>query len=413
MWTAAAVTAVSVLTPVVFDTGRSVARADLLENLVNPPHELASILPTPLDDKFYTPTSGFEKSRPGTVLASRTVRNWFPTPTRSTELLLRSTDTKGRPVPVTATLLMPRSPWQGAGPRPLISYNIPISSLGNSCTPSHQLKEGVQADQLSIGLLLARNYAVIVPDHQGPRQAYAAGRMGGHAVLDAIRAAVHLGIPALQPNSPIVVSGYSGGAVATGWAAQLASEYAPELNLAGALIGGVPADYEMLLRTMNGTNIASGIFLAATLGLAREYPELLSLLNDDGWRLAHAFRDICVGGEAVLGVVASLKVEQLTDVPDPSSHPMVRKILADNRLGGIAPKAPTLIYHGVHEFWIPFEQAQNLHADWCRSAARTRLDPLPGEHFTVGALAIPATGAWVDGMFAGQLVPPGCTEAGR
>ncbi|GAB2731224.1 lipase family protein [Nocardia thraciensis] len=129
--------------------------------------------------------------------------------------------------------------------------------------------------------------------------------------------------------------------------------------------------------------------------------------------MAHAFRDICVGGEAILGVIASLKVEQLTDVPDPSAHPMVRKILADNRLGAIAPKAPALIYHGVHEFWIPFEQARNLHADWCRRGARTRLDPMPGEHFTVGALAIPATSAWVDGLFAGQLVPPGCTEAGR
>ncbi len=412
IWTAAVMTAVSVLAPVALDAERSTARADLLENLVDPPHELASILPTPLDDKFYAPPPGLEKRRPGTVLASRTVRNWFPTPTRSTELLIRSTDTKGRPVPVIATLLMPRSAWRGTGPRPLISYNIPISSLGHSCTPSHQLKEGVQADQLSIELLLARNYAVIVPDHQGPRQAYAAGRMGGHAVLDAIRAAVGLGIPALQPDSPIVVSGYSGGAVATGWAAQLAPEYAPELNLTGALIGGVPADYEMLLGTMNGTNIASGIFLAATLGLAREYPELLTLLNDNGWRLAHAFRDICVGGEAVLGVVASLKVEQLTDVPDPISHPIVRKVLADNKLGAAAPKVPVLIYHGVNEFWIPFEQARNLHADWCRRGARARLDPLPGEHFTVGALAIPATGAWVDGMLTGRLVPPGCTLAG-
>ncbi|MBF6172984.1 lipase family protein [Nocardia blacklockiae] len=395
-------------------TGVGVARSDPpdpLGDLVDPPHVLASVLPTPLADPFYIPPVGFEKHSAGTVLASRTVRNWFPASVRSTELLIRSTDAADRPVPVVATLLVPEAALPGAGPRPLVSYNIPISSLGNTCAPSRQLQEGVQADQVSIGLLLARGYAVVVPDHQGPRQAYAAGRMGGHAVLDALRAAVHAGVPALQPDSPIVLSGYSGGATATGWAAQLAPEYAPELRLAGALIGGVPADYELLARSMDGVNGASGIFLAATLGLAREYPELLSLLNDDGWRLAHAMKDLCVGAEAVLGLPTSLKVERFTNVPDPMSLPWVRKILADNRLGASAPRAPALIYHGVDEFWIPFEQARNLYDDWCARGAQVRLDPLPGEHLAVGALAIPATGEWVEHMFAGDLVPPGCSRA--
>nr|WP_051162746.1 lipase family protein [Nocardia transvalensis] len=401
------------MAPAVVDADRTVARADLLDTLVDPPHELESILPTPPDDKFYAPPTGFEKRSPGTVLASRAVNNWFPVPVRSIELLIRSTDAKGRPAPVVATVLMPRSEWRGTGPRPLVSYDIPISSLGNSCTPSRQLREGIQADQLSIGLLLARDYAVVVPDHQGPRQAYGAGRMGGHAVLDSLRAAAHLGLATLRPDAPIVISGYSGGAGATGWAAQLAGEYAPELRIAGVLIGGIPADYALLPRTMDGVNGASGIFLAAALGLAREYPELLTLLNDDGWRLAHAFKDICVGGEAVLGLLASLKVERLTDAPDPMALPMVRKILADNRLGAIAPKTPVMVYHGVNEFWIPFEQARNLYDDWCGRGARVRLDPLPGEHFTVGALAVPATGVWVEDMLAGRLVPPGCSEAGR
>lgn len=95
--------------------------------------------------------------------------------------------------------------------------------------------------------------------------------MAGHAVLDSVRAAVgtpHLG---LDPAAPTIVTGYSGGAIASGWAAQLAPKYAPELNLVGAVFGGVPADFEMLLETMNGRNAASGVFLAATLGVAREY----------------------------------------------------------------------------------------------------------------------------------------------
>lgn len=409
MWTVAVAVAVAAT---VVGAERSVVRANPLGEFVNPPRVLESVLPTPLGDPFYTPPPGFETRAPGDVLASRAVRNWFPIPVRSIELLIRSTNAKDEPVPVVATLLTPQKPWRGTGSRPLVSYNIPISSLGNTCAPSRQLQEGVQADQLSIGLLLAREYAVIVPDHQGPRQAYAAGRMGGHAVLDALRAAGHLGVAEVRPDSPIVMSGYSGGAIATGWAAQLAGEYAPELPVVGSLIGGVPADYDQLRRTMNGSIGAAGIFLAAALGLAREYPELLTLLNDNGWRLAHLLKDICVGGETVLGSLVPLKVEDFTDVPDPTALPMVRKILADNRLGALAPRSPALIYHGVHEYWLPFEQARNLYGDWCARGAQVRLAPLPGEHFVVGALAIPATGSWVADMFAGRAVPPGCSVAG-
>ncbi|WP_280295038.1 lipase family protein, partial [Nocardia abscessus] len=43
------------------------------------------------------------------------------------------------------------------------------------------------------------------------------------------------------PDAPTVVTGFCGGAIASGWAAQLAPEYAPELNLVGAAFGGVPA----------------------------------------------------------------------------------------------------------------------------------------------------------------------------
>lgn len=379
--------------------------------LDDPPHELASVLPDPLPDPFYQPAPGFEKARPGTVLATRPAEIWFPPTAHSTELMVRSTDAKGRPAPVVATVFVPNQPWEGPGPRPLVAYAAPIASLGNRCAPSQKMKDRLQADQVPIATLLARNYAVVVPDHQGPRQAYSAGHMEGHAVLDAVRAAVGLGTDELRPDSPVVLTGYSGGAIATGWAAQLAAEYAPELALAGALVGGTPADYHMLWQSMNG-NAAAGVFLAAALGLAREYPELLPLLNDNGWRLAHAFRNLCTEPEGVFGALTQIKIEQLTDVPNPIELPIVRKVIAENRLGGTAPRIPMLIVHGGDEIFIPLAGAVNLYQDWCRHQARVRLEVYPGGHFTVGALALgtPLTAEWVEDMLAGTLVPAGCTS---
>ncbi|WP_036494057.1 lipase family protein [Nocardia sp. BMG111209] len=382
-------------------------RADLPGD---PPHELSSVLPDPLPDPFYRPAPGFEQTRPGTVLANRPAHVAFPPTAQSTELLIRSTDTVADPVPVVATLLLPDTPWSGPGPRPLVGYVPPISALGNGCVPSQKMRSGLQADLLAITALLDREYAVVVPDYQGPRQAYSAGLMEGHAVLDAVRAAIGLGLGELRPDSPVVLTGYSGGSIATGWAAQLAPGYAPELRLAGAMIGGTPADYRMLWETMNGT-AAAGVFLAATLGLAREYPELLTLLNDNGWRLAHALRNLCIEPATLLGLVTRIRVEQLTDVPDPIELPLVRRIIAANTLGAAAPAAPLLIYHGADEIFVPLAGAVNLYRNWCRERARVRLQVQPGGHFIVGAqaLATAQTADRVGELFAGTLVPEGCT----
>jgi hypothetical protein len=63
-------------------------------------------------------------------------------------------------------------------------------------------------------------------------------------VLDSMRAVANfkstLGLNTSTPK--IVGYGYSGGAIATGWAASLISSYAPELKVLGWASGGTPAN---------------------------------------------------------------------------------------------------------------------------------------------------------------------------
>lgn len=388
------------------------AHASPIDDLLFPSREVAGIMPTPLGDPFYVPPVGFESRKPGTVLTARPGGTGLTVlPLISTELLIRSTDAKDKPVPVVATLLMPTAPWTGSGPRPLVTLNPAIDSLGHKCAPSYELRM-LSSKLWSAQIPLSKGYAVLVPDHQGPRQAYAAGRMAGHAVLDSIRAAVQTPELGLQPDSPTVVTGYSGGAIASGWAAQLAPLYAPEVNLVGAAFGGVPADFEMLLHTMNGRDAASGVFLAATLGLAREYPEMLDLMNDNGWRLARVGKDFCMAAEEFVGIVAPIPVQALTDVAAPTELPFIREILAQNRLGALPPTVPVFMYHGLNEFWVPLAGAENLYADWCRGGTQVDFQVYLGEHFIVSTSGIPGTNAWIDDRFAGKPVTPGCTRFG-
>lgn len=387
------------------------ASADPVSVLIAPPHDPDLVAATPLGDPWYDPPAGFESTPPGTVLAARpvTVRPLL-TPVVSTEVLVRSTDTQGRPVPVVATVIVPAAPWTGAGPRPVVDYNMAIDSLGNTCAPSYQMPRGQSLEVVAVQYFLARNYAVVVPDHEGPRQAYAAGRMAGHAVLDALRAAVGTPVLGLTPGAPIAMTGYSGGAIATGWAAQLAPSYAPELNVVGAAMGGTPADPRLLLDSLDGRNLASGVLLAATLGLAREYPELYPLFNDDAWRLGYLARDLCLPGFAIPGAVLPIRAEQLSDVPDVLDTPAARAVLADTRLGGLAPTAPILLYHGLQEFWITRANAEHLQSDWCARGADVRLVELPGEHLIVALSGIPPAYHWIDARLAGTPVEPGCSN---
>ena len=95
-------------------------------------------------------------------------------------------------------------------------------------------------------------------------------------------------------KTPVGMWGYSGGGLATSWAAELQPGYAPELHVAGVASGGTPADMVAAARRIDGT-IASGLVLLASTGLTRAYPEMLSLLNDKGRAMVNEIGDMCIG----------------------------------------------------------------------------------------------------------------------
>jgi hypothetical protein len=154
------------------------ANADPVSDFVDPAQDPALAEATPLGEPWFDPPAGFENYSPGTVLNTRAVTvGPLLTPVRSTQILFRTTDSKDRPVAGATTVIVPTAPWAGPGTRPVVAYNMAIDSLGQTCAPSWTLPRGIAPEIAAVQLFLAKNYAVVVTDHQGPRQAYAAGRM--------------------------------------------------------------------------------------------------------------------------------------------------------------------------------------------------------------------------------------------
>ena len=364
----------------------------------------------PNDDPFYRPPAGFEASAPGTVFATRPVNVnglGLPVPADSTQFLVRSSDAKGAPTAVVGTLMIPKMPYAG-GTRPLVSYQPATDSLGDQCNPSYKLRAGTEAELPLMMQALQHGWAVVVTDYEGPQNAFTAARMAGHGVLDGIRAALALpgtGLAGVQ--TPVGLWGYSGGGLATSWAAELAPGYAPELNLAGVASGGTPADFQAAVRQIDGS-IASGLVLLASTGLTRAYPEMLALLNDAGRDMVRRIGDMCIG-EAV-STFPFRHLNEFTTSKDPLAEPVAKEVLELNHLGRLTPKAPVFLYHSVNDELIPFASAQALQADWCRAGGHVTLYPdVASEHSSLAVTGAPLAVGYLASRFAGVDVPATCS----
>jgi pimeloyl-ACP methyl ester carboxylesterase len=348
-------------------------------------------VPLPTDDPWYESDEALDAVQPGTLLAHRQIdfrgRFAFGLAASSWQLRYRSTDTAGRPISAVATLMVPAEAWAGEGPRPVVSYQCAIDSLGPRADPSYTLRRGNQREFWLMALGLRRGWAVVTADYTGPRRAFGSGLIAARITLDGIRAAFQLEPAGLSAGAPVGLWGYSGGGQATAWIAEQHPLYAPEIRLEAVAAGGVPTDNRALYRIDGG--FLSGFALGAWLGISREYPEtdLLALLNDDGRRVSEEIADMTV--DELIAYFPFRRVAELTTVADPFG---TEGALATNErlaLGRRLPSAPVYLYHAVHDQLVPIVVADELAATYRRGGVdvtlrRSRL----GEHVLVHRLGV-------------------------
>ena len=232
-------------------------------------------------DPFYSYTDSRPLSsyNPGAVLKTRTLTYHIagiPTPLKAIQLLYRTTDAQGRPSANVTTVLRSHC---GDGTK-AISYQ----SFYDSLDPEHGPSRAVAGD-VSLGGAIANFesllmvpvlhlcYDVLLPDTEGQTANFAAGPEYGTNTLDSIRAATRSSETGLRADTKVGLIGYSGGAIATNWAAALAPQYAPEVNanLVGFAEGGVLVAPAHNLKYVGGSINWAGIAPMAIIGVARSY----------------------------------------------------------------------------------------------------------------------------------------------
>ncbi|WP_329405831.1 lipase family protein [Nocardia vinacea] len=367
-------------------------------------------------DSFYQAPASLSAFTPGAIVAARPVELAIPdlpADTRAWQISFRSNDSHDQPILGVTTLLVPTTPWPGPDPRPAVSVQFAEDAVSEQCAPSRTMQSGsgigLQANETSVPVaLLRRGWAVAVPDHEGPRSAFSAGHSGGHIVLDGIRAARQFEPGDLTAATPWGLTGYSGGAAISGWAAQLQSSYAPELPIVGAALGGIPSDL-LLLSRFNGEGAASPLVIATLAGIDAEYPEvgIASLLNPQGTQVFSRIRQMCT--EQSLTSLAFTSLRSLSAAPDLLGDPRVADVLARNTLGRFVPRVPIYSFHGVLDEIVPVSQADDMTRQWCAGGANVQI-VRDGwlDHVLEGLVRQQDAAEYLADRFAGLPAPNGC-----
>jgi alpha-beta hydrolase superfamily lysophospholipase len=375
----------------------------------------------PSEDPFYQPPPGYQHALPGTVLRSREVELAYlgviPQAVSATQLLYRTTDMNGKPQAAVTTVLVPPD----VGPDhacPVLSYQCAIDAVTSRCFPSYTLRRHAKAvgalaqlEFLLINAALAEGWAVSVPDHEGPEGTWGAPYEPGYCILDGVRAALsseRLGLSASAPggSAPVGLWGYSGGGLATAWAAEICGDYAPELDIVGAVLGSPVGDLGHTFRRLNHS-LFSGLPALVVAALARIYPDLDRVIkehtNEEGRKLLSQLETMTTG-EAVIRMARKDMGDYLDRPLDEIlSMPEVQYVFDNVKLGTAVPTPPVLIIQAVHDYLIDVYDIDELAHAYSRGGADvTYHRDAFSEHIMLHPLSAPMTLRWLQDRFAGR-----------
>ncbi|CAO1618550.1 unnamed protein product [Parajaminaea phylloscopi] len=417
--------------PLQLEAYRQKPRESLLEAVFQILGILPIRWPSPTKDPFYglnDPETVYADHPVGTPLRVRSIElNYFPGIPRDVKAYhiayVTSNEDGIKQVTVTTVVVPP-----GASMDRMVCQLNKTDAAVPFCRTSYGLRAGTGArfptlsEGLFIAPFLAKQWIVNLPDYTGQFDAFGSGPIAGRATLDSIRAVLRSrqifdGREAPQ-DIRVAVWGYSGGAHAAFWAANLQSAYAPDLgsNIVCWAGGGCPVDLAACGAAINST-FAAGLLIGMMTGLANVYPSfsnwLYSHLTATGTELFEAGQKCWPSY-----MLAGFQKDIITGPPngcftvaDPLEAPPVRDLMQRMYLklreADSPPSQPILLVASTGDEIVPIGQADELTRDWIKhkctvDVLRTRLIG----HVVLCFASFPYTLQWLKSRLDGlPLIP--------
>lgn len=391
----------------------------------------------PLSSPFYSYSGStpLRDLKPGTVLKTRTVPysiQGLALPLQATQVLYRTRNQVGRAVVNVTTVVKPLVP---VGPTPkVLSYQSFYDSLNPADEPSAAIAGGsglgagnANVETLVFAPALLAGYTINIPDTEGQKADFAAGPEYGYTTLDSLRAISRSSATGVGSTTKIGLLGYSGGAIASEWAAELAPTYSPGIaaRIVGTAIGGVLVHPGHNLHYVQGSLVWAGVMPMALVGLARAFHlDLAQYANAYGRSVMAKMQKAPIA--AVLGMypgltwrkIAKARYRQPEQIPvfvrtanklimGRFHTPSAPMFIGQGTGGGLEGTSPSKVYGSGDGVMIAGD-VRSLAREYCARGVTVKYTQYSLSHFTSVAQWLPEAYGWITDRFAGNAAPTSC-----
>ncbi|QIW96607.1 hypothetical protein AMS68_002125 [Peltaster fructicola] len=374
----------------------------------------------PSQDPWYQAPADYANYKPGTVFKVRSASGLTATSSSigaAYNILYATTDSRNLSSWAVTTLLLPTG-WNDTCRDKVLSYGIPYDSADVDASPSYALYSGGGAfGNGEILTALGRGWAVSTADYEGPNGSFTAGVQSGHATLDSLRAIFNYeDFEIYEPQTTYALWGYSGGALASEWAAELQGNYAPELQYAGAALGGLTPNVSSVLYTING-GIYAGLAPSGILGLSSQWPDLNTFVQGQLFQTGeyNATRFNSAKNLTLIGTIGAFANQDLAlyfqDGLNALDAPISQYVINQDGIMGNhgVPEMPLFVYKAIGDDISVVGDTDKLINEYCAAGAT-----IDYQRNTVGNHASELNNgraralAFLDQVFAGTYQASGC-----
>lgn len=374
-------------------------------------------IPAPPADAFYARPSNLASLKPGDIVRTRSAAirsvHLLALNVDAWQIAYRTTGMRSEPDMTVTTVMVPR----GKRPTKLMSYQAATDSTLRICQPSYALTKGAPIDlsvpegplpagaasvEVLFGALgVNEGWAVAMPDHGGGENRFLTPRQPGWAVLDGVRAVQNFQRLGMSESTPVSLWGYSGGAIASSWAAEEQPAYAPELNIRGIALGAPVRAPAMSIKSASGTMLGGLIPLALS-AIGKDSPEFRTTLDKyltpEGKARVDETRRHCMPQNVVANLWFDYKKYFTKPIDEILRIPAVAKAVSDRTLSGRIPRVPLYVYNGITEEVAPIAGTDNLVDSYCKGGAavtyrREEFPPMPVPQLMTTHGTVAVTGA--------------------
>ena len=349
----------------------------------------------PIDD-FYTWTSPVP-TQPGELLRVAAYDGEAPAGATGLRILYSTTRADGSAAVASAVVALPTAAAPSEG-RTLLAWQHGTTGVARSCAPSLRANALSEHAIPGISRMIDRGWAIVATDYPGMgtagRYPYLIGVGEGQATLDGLRALCQ--VDDAHASNRVMLWGHSQGGHATLWAAQIAADYAPDLDVVGvaALSSATdPLAVSKLIIEGPASALVNAVTSYVGVPYADEYPDLTLIgpTHPAGSVFADAAASRCATDPGTLvTLLVTLGLggrDHLYDL-DLDAGP-VHDRLAQNIATAIVP-APLFLGQGVDDEVVSIDIQRTTDARVCAAGRPVETHEYPGrDHLGVIAQGSP------------------------